>query len=298
MAMLRSIFAATDLSRPARRAADRAARLAQSASASLTLVHVVSGSALDELRRKIDTGGGMCESILEDSARRVHELGAELALRNGITVAERIATGHVVDEIVRIAREGKADLVVTGTLGAGFFRNRLVGSTAERVVKKSSSPVLMVRQTPHETYRRVLVPVDLSEWSGPSVEIAAAVAPDADFVLMHMVEVPFEGRLRLAGVTDAAIDAYRITARNQAEPRMRELADRAGLKPGRWTTITPGGTRPWIEILRQEQEQDCDLIVIGKRGRTAVEELLLGSTTNSVIAESTSDVLIGTRRDV
>ena len=56
MSALRCILAATDLSAPARGAADRAARIAQRACSSLTLVHAVSGSALDELRRWPDTG--------------------------------------------------------------------------------------------------------------------------------------------------------------------------------------------------------------------------------------------------
>ena len=52
-----------------------------------------------------------------------------------------------------------------------------------------------------------------------------------------------------------------------------------------------------MQIVQQEQEQDCDLIVVGKHGRNAVEELLLGSTTNMVIAESSCDVLVSTRAD-
>jgi nucleotide-binding universal stress UspA family protein len=294
---IRSIVAATDLSAPARRAADRAAMLARAASASLTLVHALSGAAIDELRRWLDAAGTAEGSIVDDVKARLHALGRELAERHRIDVDERTVTGRAVDEIVRVADERNADLVVTGTLGAGMFRNRLVGSTAERVVRKSSRPVLMVRQSPHEPYRRVLVPVDLSRWSAPSIEIAAAIAPGAVLVLVHCVEVPFEGRLRLAGIETRVIDEYRAAAREDAKRQMTELAARAGLADGRWTMATPAARTAWIEIVQQEQEQDCDLIVIGKHGRNAVEDLLLGSTTNMVIAESSSDVLVCTRTD-
>ena len=57
------------------------------------------------------------------------------------------------------------------------------------------------------------------------------------------------------------------------------------------------GVDPWLAVVRLEQEHDCDLVVIGKHGRNAVEELLLGSTTNRVIAEGESDVLVSARRD-
>ena len=297
MIEIRSVVAATDFSAPARHAVDRAASLAQAARASLTLVHAVNASALNELRRWLDTGGDIERSILDELRARLRDLAAEIARRYQIDVDEQAVTGRPVDEIARLADEREADLIVTGTLGAGLFRNHIVGSTAERVVKKSARPVLMVRQSPHDAYRRVLVPVDFSRWSAPSLEIATAVAPDAHFVLVHCVEVPFEGRLRLAGVDDRVIDKYRQTTRDDARRALAELAARSGLADGRWTLLTPSGYDPWMQIVRQEQEQDCDLIAIGKHGRNAFEELLLGSTTNMVIAEGSSDVLVSARAE-
>ena len=297
MIELRCVVVATDLSAPARRAADRAARIARSASASLTLVHAVSGSALDELRRWLDIGGSTEQSLLDDVRGRLRVLASELSVQHQISVDDLVVIGHPVDEIARIAAERHADLVVTGTLGSGFVRNRLVGSTAERMVRKSSRPVLMVRQAPREPYRRVLVPVDFSGWSGPSVEIAAAVAPDAHFVLLHAIEMPFEASLGLAGVDARVVDEYRAAARSDAMRSMRELAVRAGLKDDRWTALAPDGGDASVPIMRQEQEQDCDLIVLGKHGRNAMEEVLLGSTTNRVIGESASDVLVCARSD-
>jgi len=297
MIALRCLVAATDLSAPARRAADRAAMIARCASSSLTLVHAVSGSALDELRRWLDTGGGGEQSLLDDVLGRLRDLACQLRNEYEISVDDLVVIGRNVDEIVRVARERRADLVVTGTLGSGFLRNRLVGSTAERIVRTSSQPVLMVRHAPREPYRRVLVPVDFSAWSGPSVEIAMAVAPDARFVLMHAVEAPFERSLGLAGIEARVIDEYRVAARSDAMRRMRELAARAGFHVDRWTALTVDAGDAWIPIIRQEQEQDLDLIVIGKHGRSAMEDMLLGSTTNRVLGESSSDVLVCARSD-
>ena len=76
-----------------------------------------------------------------------------------------------------------------------------------------------------------------------------------------------------------------------------ELAARSGLARGQWTAVTPTGLDPWLAVVRLEQEHDCDLVAIGKHGRNAVEELLLGSTTNMVIAEGSSDVLVSARAE-
>ena len=48
-------------------------------------------------------------------------------------------------------------------------------------------------------------------------------------------------------------------------------------------------------ILEEEQQQDCDLIVMGKRGRGALEEMLLGSVSKHILLQSSADVLITDR---
>jgi nucleotide-binding universal stress UspA family protein len=288
---IRSVLAATDLSAAARRAADRAAMLAKMASASLTLAHVVKDSALEDLRRWIEERDTAQASILEDVRRRVHALAVELGARYAIEVAEHTSVGRPVDEIARIADECEADLIVAGTLGARVL-SHVVGSTAERIVRKSTRPVLMVRHEPRDAYRRVLVPVDFSRWSAASIEAALAVAPDAHIVLVHCVEVPFESRLRVAGVRPEVIERYRADARRESMQQLAGLAREAGLDGDRWTPLTPHGLDPWKQIVEQEQEQDCDLTVIGRHGRHALEALLLGSTTNMVIAEGRVDVLV------
>lgn len=297
MTSIRSIVAATDLSVPARHAAERAARVARAGSASLTLAHALSGSALDDLRRWLGTADGAAEqALLADARRRLHELASELELKFGIPVGKHVGAGHVVAEIVRQAEERQADLVVTGTRGADFMRHLLLGLTAERLLKKSSRPVLLVRQAPHEPYRRVLVPVDFSPWSEASVALAGLVAPEAHLVLMHAVQAPFEGKLRLAGVEEDAIRQYRQRAALEAREGLQDLARRAGLAAGRWSPLVPQAGDAGMQIVQQEQEQDCDLIVLGKHGRHALEDLLLGSTTQRVITEAVGDVLVSTQR--
>ena len=297
MIQIRSVVAATDLSAPARRAMDRAARLVRSTGASFTLVHAVNGPMLNELRRWLEVGGDVERSILDDSRARLLHFTGDIGARYEIHVNARTVSGRPVDEIARVAEECQADLIVTGTLGGGPLRSHLIGSTAERVVRKSARPVLMVRQLAHEPYRRALVALDFSRWSVPSLAIAAAVAPEAHFVLVHCVDVPFEGRLRYADVTEHLIEKYRTDYRHEAHRRLTELGVQSGLPNHRWTAVAPIGRHPWTQIVQQEQEQDCDLIVVGKHGRNAVEELLLGSTTNRVIAESFSDVLVSAHAD-
>ena len=292
MSMLRSILAATDFSPPSRHATERAARLASDQGATLHLVHTLGATALDDLRRWLGDDDTTCDTLEAEAREQLRTLGAELAQRHGARVVEALVPGPPVDAVTREAERLDPDLLVTGTRGSGFFRGVVFGSTAERIARRSQRPVLMVREPGHAPYRRVLVPVDFSPWSLSAVELALRTAPQATLVLTHALELPFEGKLRLAGVADTVVARYRHEARREAEERLRQLAAASQLSPDRVQFAIPEGADPWMLVVQQEQERECDLIVIGKHGRHALEELLLGSTTRMVIAEGRADVLV------
>jgi nucleotide-binding universal stress UspA family protein len=99
------------------------------------------------------------------------------------------------------------------------------------------------------------------------------------------------GRLRHAGLDDDAILRFRVAARQEALEKARALRDDAGLAPAGSRLLVLHG-HAGAQIIEQEQVQDCDLIVMGKRGESAVEDFLLGSATRHVLAESQCDVLV------
>jgi nucleotide-binding universal stress UspA family protein len=204
-----------------------------------------------------------------------------------------LVKGSVVDEIARQADAMAADLVVLGARGTDFLRRLVLGSTAERLLRKSTRPMLVVKQRAHEPYRRVLVALDFSAWSTSLIDLARWVAPGAHLVLLSAYEVPFEGKLRYAGVEDAAIRQYRERARQTTEEQLLALAAQTGLAAADWTACLPFAD-PSLAIVEHEQVQACDLIVMGKHGRNMAEELLLGSVTSHVLAESVGDVLVST----
>ena len=238
---------------------------------------------------------GLQEKLLGEVRGEVEALAAEMHKRHGVTPELHVAVGGVLAEIVAHAEAIDADLMVMGARGTGFMRELLIGSTTERVLRKSVRPMLVVKQIAHEAYRRVLVPVDFSPRALDALAFAQRVAPQAEFVLLHAFEVPFEGKLRYAGVEEQALSALRVNARREAGAQMNELVGRAGVDENRVRRIVVHGEAT-TQILEQEQEQDCDLIVIGKRGHGLLGEMLLGSVTKHVLARSAADVLVCDRK--
>jgi nucleotide-binding universal stress UspA family protein len=295
MSALKNLLVATDFSSPSRQAAERAARLAKTAGARLRLVHALSGGALTRLQQWMGWDSAIEQAFIEQTRQALDGMAGELSAARDVAVESVLVQGAVLEEITRQAEEMDADLVVLGALGADFMRRFMLGSTAERLLRKSRTPTLVVKQRAHEPYRRLLVAVDFSEWSAPLLELARCVAPGAHLVLLNAYEVPFEGKLRFASVPDATIEKFRLQSRQAATQQLDALAAGAGLKPTDWTPCIPYADAS-LAIVEQEQELDCDLIVIGKHGQNMAEELLLGSVTKHVLVESAGDVLVSTAR--
>lgn len=288
------ILAATDFSAAARHAADRAARLAHETGAALTLMHVLPGQELTELRGWLG-GSETAQRLQAETLRQLAQLASELQTTRQVTVRQLQASGSPLDEIVRQAQALDAGLLVVGARGVSFLRRLVLGTTSERLLRRTTRPVLVVRQMPHEPYRRVLLALDFSPWSLRALAVARQVAPHAHLVLLNAFQVPFEEKLRFAGVEAGTIDLYRQQARAMATNRLHALAAASGLKPGRWDACIVEGDAS-LRLVEQEQAQDCDLVVLGKHGQSASEELLLGSVTKHVLAEGSADVLVSTAR--
>ena len=295
MIPMKRMLAATDFSSPSRQAADRAARLACTTGARLQLVHVLSGGALAQLQQWLGVGSALEQTLIEQARQALDVMAHELSKARSVAVEPVLVHGAVLEALMRQAEEMPADLVALGALGADFMRRFVLGSTTERLLRKSKVPMLVVKHRAHEPYRRVLVAVDFSEWSAPLIDLARGVAPGAHLVLLSAYEVPFEGKLRFASVAEATIEKLRAQVRHAATDQLHALAARAGLKSADWTPCIPYADAS-LAIVEQEQELDCDLIVIGKHGQNMAEELLLGSVTKHVLAESAGDVLVSTLR--
>lgn len=99
----------------------------------------------------------------------------ELSTAHGLAVDRVVLQGSVLDQLTQEANRAEVGIVAVGARGAGFVRHFLLGSTAERLLRKLAHPVLVFKQVCCGSYRRVLVAVDFSAWSAHLVGLARAV---------------------------------------------------------------------------------------------------------------------------
>ena len=289
---LNHILAATDLSAPARHAVERAALVSKETGATLDLLHVANLAPLERLRQLMGaTPAAMEERVLDAARQRLDGLTAALQRRFGVPACAHVVKGALLAELGKRADASAAGLLVCGARGESVVRRFTLGTTAVRLLSTATCPVLMVKQPPHEAYRRLLVPVDFSSSSLRAIGHARSIAPGAEVVLLHAFDVPFEGSLRYASVDEDTINHYRIVARQEATQKLQALCHEAGLDPDGASLVVVHGD-PTSRIIEQEEERDCDLIVIGKHGDSLLEEMFLGSVSKHVLAESQGDVMV------
>ena len=292
MVALKRLLVATDFSAMASHAVERASLIARQTGASLDLIHVARPEPLDALRRFAD--GSFDDAVparLETISESLRQQAARLLERHQLVGSAHVARGPLIAELISHSRALPADLIVLGFCGASLMRHFLLGSTVERMITKAFCPLLVVKQAADAHYRSVLVPVDFSPVSLPTLVHARAIAPDAEIAVQHVVAVPFESKLQYAGVAQETIYHHRIVARRLATRKLLELCLAARI-PQQQSRVLVSHGHPSQQIVRQERSRNCDLIVIGKQGENALENLLIGSVTRQVVAKSQGDVLI------
>ena len=293
MFALKRIVVATDMSPPASWAAARAARLAHElGSESVDLIHVIDNLAIETLRHLIQTPLETERRLTELSHKQLTQIERTLSEKYGISMTTTtLNVGRPYTEIVRYAEFVNAGLVVLGAHGGGLVRELFVGSTVDRVLRKLTRPVLIVKREPQAPYRKILIPVDFSEYSGQATEFAMNIAPHAHIIVLHAFEVPFKAKLESDGVDDKLIQIYENEVQGQKKKEMQQFISELGAQKDTLSTVIESG--PASTVIRKNMEVlDPDLIVIGKHGQSDQDETLLGGVTTRVIQDAGCDILV------
>jgi nucleotide-binding universal stress UspA family protein len=212
-----------------------------------------------------------------------------------------VNVGEPAREILECATSLGADLIVMGTHGLSGFEHLLLGSVTEKVLRKATSPVLTVppraRATSSLPFKRVLCAVDFSDSSLHALTFALSMAEEADaaITVAHVLEWPWEEppapAFEALPVEQAfSLALYRREREDDAVARLAALIPEAAAN---WCTpstkIRHG--KPYEQILALAGEENADLIVIGVRGRNAIDRAIFGSTANHVVRIATCPVL-------
>jgi nucleotide-binding universal stress UspA family protein len=217
------------------------------------------------------------------------ELAAQMA-RVGVKKEELLGIdlglGPAHQLLLGAAREADADLIVVGA--AETSRGpRVLGSTADRVLRKATRPVLVLRPPLQLPLRRVLVPVDLSPLSADAYRFARRFLAQAAGASAPQIETLFVlPPFRRLPAPAAAVPADGPCAADELERFVAALGGTAGI--GRRLRLG----HPVDQVLGEIAQWSADLVILGTHGRSGYERFLLGSVAGRVAHEAPCSALV------
>ena len=285
------IVVGIDFSQASLRALEWAGALAAGRPAVVIAVHAIEPTPL---------------SLMTDAAERLATRGMERLevqceglRRKGLSCTAHCEVGRPWQVIRSVVTSQGADLVVVGNQGLTAIRRSMIGSNADRVLRAVDAPVLVVHASDAVRERlRVLVATDFSEDSDEAIgafrraflpsmirldaRILHATVPPA---LLESAEAPLVGRVDWPRLEEDAAERVEQVART-----LRADGVEASV------AVARGGAAR--TILAEARAWRADLVVIGRRGMSALERIFLGSVAERVLHGAPCAVFCGHRAPV
>lgn len=286
-----TILVATDFSDASARAVARGAWLARQHKARVTLVH--STGEGDWLARLADHSHGAFshEMWTKAAVAALARIRCALEDQGHDGIATEVLAQPLHQCLGSLVHDDGIGLLVMGAHGERGIRAKLLGSTADRVLRAGVVPVLLVRGDPTKAYRHVALATDFSPVSAHSTALGLLLAPDASHYLLHASEIPLDCGLAFANLSRETLDEYRSQLQREVGDRIEAFATAVG-PVARAAVRAPREGAPARVLEAFVREADIDLVVLGARARARWEAKLLGSTALFAVNGLECDVLL------
>ncbi len=262
----------------------------------ITLVNVITGSYIGkhinyvdfraEIIKESDTIKRIRYQHIEKDIKPFLDEGEKILRDEGIEtkIEKLILDGDPSHEIVRIADEGNYSTIMMSRHGHSEKKDFLLSITSKVVRAASRQTVYVigfkVLKDKVCPVPKILVPVDGSPYSMKGVEHAACLAGTFKDSISGIT---------LFRVINIALPKEQAAKEEELKNEAKRLLDKAkavflqaGVSEGLITTKFQTG-KPADEILKEAEEEDYNLIIMGRKGRSAIKDLILGGTSSTVI---------------
>lgn len=269
---------------------DHVVDLAATHGATLHLLNVADTSEVSLTRIQGDV-----VDTLEPAGERIVNETADRAQKRGVSTVTEVVQSKPYSAILEYTELYDIDLVVMPTHGRQGLDRFLVGSTTERVVRRSAVPVLTIRwddgaEVSHP-YQTVLVAIDGSPPANRALEEGVNLA-ETEEAAIHVLSV-VSSRTQGFDESDGGLQARREQASDVVDNAV-DFAENVGIESTTGTVVS--GSSIHEEILSYVDQNEVDLVVVGTHGRSGIDRYLLGSVAERLVR--TSSVPVMTVRDV
>ena len=285
------VLSAIDFSDMSLSALDRAGMIAKDKQAELVLFHGMNATLFKSWPRGFDPlMPALDQGIKSELLEKLNELASQQRAKGARATSVTLAESGDVSTLVNEVKSRGIDLVVAGAHGSGYWHELFLGSFISKLIAHNPVPTLVVKATNSTPYNKVLIPVDFSSTTSTLIKQAQSIAPSAQKLLLHVVNTPHEGMMRLRNASQDQVREYRARCIAEAQSKLDALIDanQDGKTLGK---VLENGYPPG-EIISFQKENQYDLVIIGKHGADYMSDLLVGSVTKLVMSHVSSDTLV------
>ncbi len=277
---VKTILVAIDPSSASKAAFRQALRVSASMRAKLIAISVTPRYEGNMNRWKINDADQQMGMPFKQSLEEAAGLAASLG--QSVRIVHRV--GDPVEEIVAVAEEVGAGLLVIGYPARSCVERVFLGLTAAKVIGLSPCDVLMIPESGEIGFSRILVGIDGSGYSMEAGQRALDLALSYGGKVhgITVLDVPIERGLRYGVLGEA---------RHKNFTALQLLAGQ-GEKLGVPVITELQEGSPYANIVSYSEEHNIDLIVLGSYGGTALTRLLMGSVVERVAALSRRPILV------
>ena len=287
------VLVATDMSDWAKRAEVRGAIIAKNAADGDVLLSYIQEKSDADAFLKFFAGSSNVsqETLLKGIQEGLQSRADALKDEQGVSVTPIVSVGRITAEIQLLIQKNNAGLLVMGKHGHGYHAVPIIGNTPVKIIQGCPCPVLVVRNNPEHPYKRVLIPVEFTEASAHQVKQALPFIPqDAEITLMHVCMPPTAMLLSRAPTPVDVLEKAQKRGVAEAEASIKEFVDSLGISHPVKTVVKVG--LPDRTILENITVNNIDLLVLGKKPRSRLQEYIVGSMVHTGLNEAECDVMI------
>ncbi len=287
------ILVATDFSECSRVALDICISASKCMKTKLYILHTIEKFPHDYRHLLSSTTHSNMKQKLEEEAMNKIKAMLPEELLGSEDIVPIIRFGKPLSEVIQFAKEKDVDIIAIGTHGRAGVDRIILGSVAERVVRKAHCPVMVVRSRKYIGFKRIIVPIDFSDCSRIALEYAAATARAhrSKLTILHVYEESFiEPYVRAANTEEEAQEIIRGIEQVN-EGKYDEFLKKIDLGGVEYDKLLRKGI-PSNEIVETAREQQAQLIVVGTHGRSGIKHMLIGSDAEEVVRNAPCDIVV------
>ena len=221
------------------------------------------------------------KSQLEDLKKRFDE--------EGVKCYVDVEVGNIVDTILDYAEDNKFDLIILGSHSEGLLEKLILGSITERVLNKTKTSTLVVKGEGINKLERLLCGYDFLPNSIKALELALDIAKitNAELEIIHAEYDSWFSHLK------SVYEEVYKKKEDLLSNLEKDIKEKYNIKVK--AKIEKGA--PEKVILKEIENFDPDLTILGKRKRKDFRRLLIGTVAMKVVKNSPKSVLIVKRRE-